>query len=211
MSPRLAVLTAIFGALVSVTNIASASAFCGTIRATGNALSDEDALKAANSIGLAEVRRLNQQYGANNVKYQTAKSNCKGANRSTCVITQDYCVTAKAARDGEEGGKVRGCPPGTVPVPETDNCVAARPKNSGSGTPVDGRSYGGVLRSAPSMGSARVASLSEGQAITIVRNTGQMMNGYAWFEIRAGGTTGYHWGGIFCSYASMPGVFRVCE
>ncbi len=101
-------LAALFGALVSLASITSASAFCGTIRASANALSDEDALRTANNIGLAEVRRLNQEYGANNVRYQAAKSNCKGANRSTCVITQQYCVTIpKTGPDLCPGDSVR--------------------------------------------------------------------------------------------------------
>lgn len=112
---------------------------------------------------------------------------------------------------GEEGGKATGCPPGTVPVPQTDDCKAAPKGKEGSGKPVEGRSLGGVLRAKPQQDSARVTSLEEGQRITILRNTGVVMNDYPWFEIRAGGTTGYKWGGILCADVPMPGVYEVCK
>ncbi len=112
---------------------------------------------------------------------------------------------------GEEGGKATGCPPGTVPVPETDDCKAAPKGKEGSGKAVEGRSLGGVMRAKPRQDSSRVTSLSEGQRITILRNTGVMMNDYPWFEIRAGGTTGYKWGGILCADVPMPGVYEVCK
>lgn len=126
--------------------------------------------------------------------------------QATAVSGQTY-----AQAQGEEGGRFKGCPPGTVPVPETDNCVAAPPGKVGSGRPVSGKSYGGVLRSGPSMESRRVTSLAEGLRIMIVRNTGVMMNGYVWFEIRAGATRGFQWGGILCADAAMPGVLSVCK
>ena len=89
---------------------------------------------------------------------------------------------------GEEGGRARGCPPGTVPKPETDDCVEAPDGASFTGNPVGGRSLGGIMRSAPSQQSSRVRSLAEGQRITILRNTGVVTDGYSWFQIRAAGT-----------------------
>ncbi len=112
---------------------------------------------------------------------------------------------------GEEGGKARGCPPGTVAVPETDDCKAAPKGQEGSGKPVQGRSLGGILREKPRQDSARVTSLDEGQRITILRNTGVVWDNYPWFEINAGGTTGYKWGGILCADVPMPGVYEVCK
>jgi hypothetical protein len=101
-------IAAAFGLLVCLATATSASAYCGTISAAGTGLSDADALKAANDKGLIEVRQLNQQYGAANVKYQPAKHSCKGANRSTCVITQQYCVTIpKTGPDLCPGDSVR--------------------------------------------------------------------------------------------------------
>mgnify|MGYP000400862698 CR=1 FL=1 len=68
--------------------------------------------------------------------------------------------TGKQA-SGEEGGKGTGCPPGTVPVPQTDDCKAAPKGKEGSGKPVEGRSLGGILRSKPQQDSARVTSLED--------------------------------------------------
>lgn len=111
---------------------------------------------------------------------------------------------------GEEGEAQTSCPAGTVPVPETDNCVPA--SETGGGTlPMYGRSLGGVVRSKPSMGSKKVASLKEGDRIEIVEDSGVTMNGYTWFKIRWRGKTGYHWGGIFCSDAALGGAFEVCR
>lgn len=111
---------------------------------------------------------------------------------------------------GEEGDRARGCPPGTVPKPETDDCIKAPTGREGSGNPASGCSLGGILRSAPSQSSARVRSLDEGQRITILRNTGVVTDGYPWFQIRVDGTTGFKWGGILCADDPMPGVYEVC-
>lgn len=111
---------------------------------------------------------------------------------------------------GEEGGRARGCPPGTVPKPETDDCVQAPAGASFAGNPVGGRSLGGIMRRAPSQQSGRVRSLQEGQSITILRNTGVVTDGYSWFQIRVDGTVGFKWGGILCSEDPMPGIYEVC-
>ncbi len=91
MTPRRTFLTMVFGLLLASLYTTSALAFCGTIRASAGGLSDEDALKKANALGLVKVRQLDQQYGGR-VTYQPAKHDCKGASHSTCVITQTYCV-----------------------------------------------------------------------------------------------------------------------
>lgn len=104
---------------------------------------------------------------------------------------------------GEEGGAMTSCPAGTVPVPETDNCQPA--------LPMEGQSLGGIMRKGPAMGSAKVASLKEGERIEILEDTGVEMNGYRWFKIRVRGRTGFQWGGIMCSNAEVPGMFQVCE
>jgi hypothetical protein len=115
-----------------------------------------------------------------------------------------------ASGGGEEGEAQTSCPAGTVPVPETDNCVPASEAGGGS-LPMYGRSLGGVVRAKPDMNSKKVASLKEGDRIEIVEDTGVTMNGYTWFKIRWKGRTGYHWGGIFCADAALGGVFEVCR
>ncbi len=89
------------------------------------------------------------------------------------------------AGGGEEGQAQTSCPAGTVPVPETDNCVPAG--EAGGGTlPMYGRSLGGVMRSNPNMASKKIASLKEGDRIEILEDTGVTMNGYTWFKIQTG-------------------------
>lgn len=85
------------------------------------------------------------------------------------------------------------------------------PASLGKG--VTAKSWGGVVRSGPGMDYDKLASLKEGDKITLLENANADMNGYAWFKIRYGGNkTGYQWGGIICAIGKpMPGVFEVCK
>jgi hypothetical protein len=112
------------------------------------------------------------------------------------------------------------CGPGFHPVPETDRCdpdpgtpPTAQPRRTGTAEgkfPMGGQSLGGIMRSAPSMSSSRVMSLSEGTAITLIERAGAI-DGYDWFRISARGKTGYQWGGIMCSDAPIRSIFQQCE
>lgn len=78
--------------------------------------------------------------------------------------------------------------------------------------PQSGYSYGGKVRSGPSMNHKQIGSLHEGDSILILNGTGTMMNGYEWFKIRySNGLIGYQWGGIMCSKNPYPTIFRVCS
>lgn len=126
----LASITAIL-ATIFVSN--AAFAFCGVLQASATGYSREDALNKANNKGLVEVRKLERSFGAGNVHYNPASSSCQEGYRVTCNITQRFCTDGggrpRPSR-GEEGGGVHGCPPGTKPVPETDNCVPVRGRHS---------------------------------------------------------------------------------
>lgn len=112
------------------------------------------------------------------------------------------------------------CGPGFHPVPETDRCdpdrgtpPTAQPRRTGTAEgkfPMGGQSLGGIMRSAPSMSSAKVMSLSEGAGIVLIARAGTM-DGYDWFKISFRGTTGYQWGGIMCSEAPIRGIFQQCQ
>lgn len=112
------------------------------------------------------------------------------------------------------------CGPGFHPVPETDRCdpdpgtpPTAQPRRTGTAEgkfPMAGQSLGGIMRSAPSMSSAKVTSLSAGAAITLIERAGAM-DGYDWFKVSYRGATGYQWGGIMCSQAPIRGIFQQCE
>ena len=75
---------------------------------------------------------------------------------------------------------------------------------------VPGLSYGGKVRSGPGTEYRQVGSLAEGDRIKIIRNAGVAFNGYDWFEVQAGSTVGFQWGGIMCSVQPVPGVFQQC-
>lgn len=78
--------------------------------------------------------------------------------------------------------------------------------------PQPGQSYGGKVRSGPGMQYRQVGSLREGNPILILNGTGDLMNGYEWFQIRySNGSVGYQWGGIMCSQKPHPGIFQVCQ
>lgn len=77
--------------------------------------------------------------------------------------------------------------------------------------PIEGQSWGGVVRAGPGMDHERNSSLAEGTPITVVRNTGVTMNGYDWFEITYPGGSGFQWGGIVCADTELPGSFSPCD
>lgn len=80
-----------------------------------------------------------------------------------------------------------------------------------SGTPAE--SYGGNVRARPDVNSAWVASLAEGQPVTLLENTGVYFQNYPWFRIEfSNGRTGYQWGGILCDYdGSTQGLGGICN
>lgn len=119
-------LLAAIAALLSAVVVSNAAlAFCGTVQASATGATREEAISIANNKGLRETRRLDSNYGGA-VRYNPAAVRCQGSYTGvSCNITQKFCVNAAGPRPtrGEEGGGVHGCPRGTRPVPETDNCV----------------------------------------------------------------------------------------
>lgn len=81
------------------------------------------------------------------------------------------------------------------------------------GFPMEAGSWGGIVRAGPGQEYARVATLAEGESITLLENTGVYSNDYPWFKIRyRGGREGYQWGGIVCGYgAPIEGAFETCR
>nr|WP_321445866.1 SH3 domain-containing protein [uncultured Cohaesibacter sp.] len=76
-----------------------------------------------------------------------------------------------------------------------------------------GRSLGGRLRDGPGTNFKTVGSLAEGTWLTLVTNTGVVMDGYPWFEISTDdGRRAYQWGGILCSNGQLlNGVYEQCR
>jgi hypothetical protein len=79
--------------------------------------------------------------------------------------------------------------------------------------PIEAGSWGGIVRNGPGMNHARVASLREGDRVTLLYNTGVVWNDFPWFLIRLGdGRLGFQWGGILCHRATpVEGVYQRCR
>lgn len=92
---------------------------------------------------------------------------------------------------------------------QTDTSPAAPPNFD---RPIEAGSWGGVVRNGPGMTHARVATVREGERITLLYNTGIVWNDYPWFLIRLGdGRLGFQWGGIICRRTTpVEGVYQRC-
>lgn len=80
--------------------------------------------------------------------------------------------------------------------------------------PYKAASWGGIIRSGPGMQYNRIASLAQGQAVTILHRTSQVMNGYPWMLVEYGnaGHRGYQWGGILCATDyDRQDLHQICE
>ena len=74
------------------------------------------------------------------------------------------------------------------------------------------KSWGGIVRSGPGVNYAKIASLNEGERITVLQQTRQYYQDRPWFQISFRGRTGYHWGGIICPIdRAVPGTYQVCN
>lgn len=73
-------------------------------------------------------------------------------------------------------------------------------------------SWGGKVRSGPSLSHPQIASLRNGDVVTVLENAGGDWLGMPFFRIRLeDGTVGYQAGGIMCGIgAEVPGMFQVC-
>ena len=79
--------------------------------------------------------------------------------------------------------------------------------------PVEAGSWGGIVRNGPGQSHARLATLREGEHVTLLANTGVEWNDYPWFLIRfRDGQLGFMWGGILCSRGrQVAGTFQTCN
>lgn len=130
-----------------------------------------------------------------------------GGEPITCVWPTPAGVMAPSGGAQPQGNTSAGAAPATSNPPPSSNQTA-----TGSGG-FAAKSWGGVVRSAPSMDSKRMASLTEGERISVIESSGVVMNGYPWFKIRyRGNKTGYQWGGIICPIGKpVQGTFQQCD
>lgn len=101
------------------------------------------------------------------------------------------------------------------PIPglfETCSGKGSAGRNDSQEFPAVAGSWGGIVRSGPGTGHKRLASLNEGETVTLLQRTNQRMNGYPWFKIAyRDGTVGYKWGGILCTKeTAVEGLYRTC-
>jgi hypothetical protein len=69
-----------------------AFALCGTVSASGQGETRQQAINAANNKGLKETNKLDRNYGGN-VNYQPASVSCsEGRFKWNCKITQKFCT-----------------------------------------------------------------------------------------------------------------------
>jgi hypothetical protein len=80
------------------------------------------------------------------------------------------------------------------------------------GFPIEAGSWGGIVRSGPGQEFSKLATLAEGERITLIENTGVWANDYPWFRIEyRGSRRGYQWGGIICSVGNqVDGTYETC-
>lgn len=79
--------------------------------------------------------------------------------------------------------------------------------------PVGAASWGGIVRAAQGMDSARILALREGERVELLANTHIMRDDYPWFLIRfRGRQIGFMWGGILCrTERPVDGLYETCR
>ena len=86
------------------------------------------------------------------------------------------------------------------------------PQQEGDGSFPPAQSWGGIVRAGPGIEYDKLGSVAERTPIEILARTGDIMNGYPWFQIRFGDGVGYQWGGIICGVNQpIDGAYEVCN
>jgi len=81
---------------------------------------------------------------------------------------------------------------------EQANVASQDPGAAQSGGYVTGMAWGGKMRDGPGMNYRQVGSMTEGEGIEIVGDTGEWYNDFQWYEVIAHGRQAFVWGGNFC-------------
>ncbi|OJF94366.1 hypothetical protein AX760_03420 [Pararhizobium antarcticum] len=130
------------------------------------------------------------------------------------VIGCVFPVPVEVVTPGDANANVQAqSAPGVKPDMTIRSDGAATVETEAATEPFPAKSWGGVVRDGPGMEHAKIASLKEGDPITVEQSTGVDMNGYPWFKIRFGkDRIGYQWGGIICPVGQeKPGTFEKCD
>lgn len=80
-----------------------------------------------------------------------------------------------------------------------DERTALEQGDGGGGGATPARStVGGNLRDGPGAGFRRVGSVAPNEAVLVIGETGEWLDGYQWYEIEWRGLRGYLWGALIC-------------
>jgi hypothetical protein len=144
-----------------------------------------------------------------------------GARRDTQLVFDLVGIDGRTVNDGQAGLVDHDDEEPQIdvaarePSASGEQPVELRPTldagDSGLGLPRDGLTLGGVVREAPDQESSEVASLSGGEPITIISDSGAAFDGYTWYQVRYQGGKGYLWGGAMCVKGTpLAGARDVC-
>lgn len=98
-------------------------------------------------------------------------------------------------------------------VAADDTAKPGKPKAGGKFQAFKAKSWGGIVRAGPGTEFDKLASLKEGDPITVLEQSKEM-DDFFWYKIRFGkqNKTGYQWGGIICPVGKpVPGTFEQCD
>lgn len=131
-----------------------------------------------------------------------------GEQATECVFPVPEGAAERSAGNVTSGEPAGEKPVASKPVVKSTTTATAEPASKGFAA----KSWGGVVRSGPGMDFKQIASLKEGEKITVIEDAGVEMNGYRWYKIRFGANrTGFQWGGILCPVGkTVAGAFQSC-
>ncbi len=94
----------------------------------------------------------------------------------------------------------------------TEQAAPAQPPPPADDFPVVAGSWGGIVRDGPGQNYGKIASLDEGEQVTLMGRTEVMEGEYPWFKIAYDdGKIGYQWGGILCATGpERADIFKTC-
>lgn len=135
---------------------------------------------------------------------------CADATLSACFAQSSRWDEVPDFCTGDVQSMIEDAREGEAHAADTDALASTNARDLEGG--LYGYSYGGILRAGPDMGSARIASLQDGERIRILENTGIWMGEYLWYRVLTGQGEGFHWGGLFCfeSDNNIEGILVRC-
>lgn len=157
-----------------------------------------------------------QEYDARQNQVWVFGVNQSEVQRYVASAAPQQTVTIGSASQAQQPGQsvqpaMANAGPVIVPVIVTQP-TPLNPQQGGSGSFPPAKSWGGIVRAGPGLEYDKLGSVAERAPIEIIARTGDIMNGYPWFQIRFGDGIGYQWGGIICGVNQpIDGAYDVCN